>query len=935
MSSIISARPDFREEQSLLPEPDIKQSLASVSYSLVPDMSLKFNIGTEDWGEAFMPDPDVQRESNEIQTKLIRITRPFRIRWDLFTMLLALYNCVTVPLAFSFNTAENETVLAINTLFDCIFMVDVVLNFFTTFIDSNGDEVVDQRTIALNYLKLMFWVDFLSSVPIDNFADSMFNQSDVSKVLMMSDLVKLIRILRLTRIIRFLRARDQTKYVIKLMTLLMYLFIWIHLASCFYFALARTHEDWIPVPDFANGVQDIYDKSLLDQYVIAFYHGVWMLKGNELGPTDTDMAAYGGFIMILGALITAILFGELAVIVSSFSRKQTIFQELLETSITTMQKLEIPAPLKMKVLEYISTTYASISAQEEYESFMRYISPSLAREVRRVLYEPIMSANCIMATEPTQISAFMLQNLEQQFVKPEQEIIVQGSEAEGFYFIVMGECTVYVTDEQNNKNLVCYLNRGSHFGEISLLYDTLTTASVESKEYSTVAKLSPEIFTELLNRHPSLANKFRKNTQKYEDDFKSFLLDGIGQANYFSFLPPDSFQELAYWMKPQVYEPGEYLFKPSDPVDCMYFISEGILELSFTFNDRFISLLKDRQNIEEITPYMMAKSLSEYNIQAFDISKCERLKPKAEIVPLEQNYRLVGSIFNHETTPVGFFRLGEFMQEVIIQHVTPGTLMCSKLVLMNEVHYLQCKVVTNAKVYKLPANLIFSLCEEHKSYQQQLAFLRSGLVKVKEGKEVKLYGPIDILEGRINHHRIRWKSAICAVIVNLRNARSSDGHRLVKLIPKIKAILACEKVGNYDLAQRVIKGEIPAHLITEEGMLDPSASRLSKSSIIVTRTHPVMALIRKMYDDVMLPNGSIYRMITSLERIAKSQNRNFEKLNFDLKKQKQLLLKVLKKLDPNCPFQSQSLTVDEGLDVYGSEEASPLWASLEQFASYG
>jgi CRP-like cAMP-binding protein len=852
----------------------------------------------------YTPDPDVPREINEIQTKLIRITRPFRVKWDLFSMVLALYNCVTVPLFFAFEYNPSEALLAINTAIDCVFMVDIILNFFTTYISSTGDEVVDCRQICTRYLKRMFLIDFLSSFPIDNFFDALFGKSDYSQALMMTDLMKLVRILRLTRIVRFMRAKDQTKHIFKLMTLFMYLFIWIHLSACFFYAIARQDEEWIPVPDFANGVSDIYEAPLIEQYLTVLYHGVWMLKGNELGPTNAELAAYGGFIMILGALVTAILFGELAVILSSFSRKTTHFQELVETSITTMQKLEIPGTLQQKILEYISTTHASISAQEEYESFMRYISPSLAKEVRRVIYQPVMESNVVMSSVPPTVIHFMLQQLSHQFAKPEEEIIAQGTEPEGFYFTIIGECSVFVTNERNTKTQVCDLVRGSHFGEIALLYDTLTTASVESREYSTVAKLQPEGFRELMSRHPKLARSFMKNTQQYRDEFKTFLLDGISQANYFTFLPEETFHELAYWMKPEQLEQGDYLFKPADPVDSLYFVLEGILELSFTFNDRFVSLLKDRQRIEDITPYMASRSLTDYTQQTIDLTRCDRLKHKVEVVPIEQNYTIIASIFAHESTPIGCYRLGEFLQEVVVQHLTSGTLLCSQLVLLDEIHYLQCKAITPVKVCRLPSNLIFSLCKDHKSYQQQISVLKNKLKSNQGSRVTKLYSPIDILEARLSTPRLKWKQAIAQVILIVRDRRRGEGLRLVKLIPKIKAILACEDAGNFELAQRVIKGEIPPHLITESGTLDTSAAKLD-GSLLVTQTHPVMTLIRKLCDSILQPSGSIYRKITSLERIAVTQNKGFADINSDFKSQKQLLQSILSKLDPHFRSSSQ------------------------------
>ena len=58
--------------------------------------------------------------------------------------------------------------LILNTIIDIFFIVDLVLNFFTTYIDPiNGSEVVDHRTIISKYLKRDFWIDLAASIPTD------------------------------------------------------------------------------------------------------------------------------------------------------------------------------------------------------------------------------------------------------------------------------------------------------------------------------------------------------------------------------------------------------------------------------------------------------------------------------------------------------------------------------------------------------------------------------------------------------------------------------------------------------------------------------------------------------------------------------------------------------------------------------------------------
>lgn len=101
--------------------------------------------------------------------KVYRITRPFRTRWDLIMMVLALYNCFTVPFFVSFYTEKSVMFFVLNTLIDMVFLCDVYLNFYTTYIDKNGDEITDHKKIVHNYVTGGLWLDLVASVPIDNF----------------------------------------------------------------------------------------------------------------------------------------------------------------------------------------------------------------------------------------------------------------------------------------------------------------------------------------------------------------------------------------------------------------------------------------------------------------------------------------------------------------------------------------------------------------------------------------------------------------------------------------------------------------------------------------------------------------------------------------------------------------------------------------------
>ena len=53
-----------------------------------------------------------------------------------------------------------------DSVLDFLFIIDMILNFFTAIENDNGEVTVDRKKIALIYFKGWFLVDLTSSVPI-------------------------------------------------------------------------------------------------------------------------------------------------------------------------------------------------------------------------------------------------------------------------------------------------------------------------------------------------------------------------------------------------------------------------------------------------------------------------------------------------------------------------------------------------------------------------------------------------------------------------------------------------------------------------------------------------------------------------------------------------------------------------------------------------
>jgi hypothetical protein len=71
-------------------------------------------------------------------------------------MILATFNCFEILYSIAFRELDdvNIAVDLINFVIDLIYLMDVLINFRTTFVDNKtGAEVINQKRIAFNYLK--------------------------------------------------------------------------------------------------------------------------------------------------------------------------------------------------------------------------------------------------------------------------------------------------------------------------------------------------------------------------------------------------------------------------------------------------------------------------------------------------------------------------------------------------------------------------------------------------------------------------------------------------------------------------------------------------------------------------------------------------------------------------------------------------------------
>ncbi|XP_034246959.1 potassium/sodium hyperpolarization-activated cyclic nucleotide-gated channel 2 isoform X2 [Thrips palmi] len=146
----------------------------------------------------------------------------FRFYWDLCMLLLLVANLIILPVAISFFNDDLSTRwIAFNCLSDTIFLIDIVVNFRTGIMQQDNAEqvILDPKIIAKNYLKTWFFLDLISSIPLDyiflifnqDFSESfqILHAGRALRILRLAKLLSLVRLLRLSRLVRYVSQWEE------------------------------------------------------------------------------------------------------------------------------------------------------------------------------------------------------------------------------------------------------------------------------------------------------------------------------------------------------------------------------------------------------------------------------------------------------------------------------------------------------------------------------------------------------------------------------------------------------------------------------------------------------------------------------------------------------------------------------------------------------
>ncbi|GLD93398.1 hypothetical protein PINS_up001990 [Pythium insidiosum] len=280
--------------------------------------------------------------------------------WDLLSAGVVVYYSWIVPfmLCFSWYELPHRTKVTLRVL-DVWGCLDVLLRFRTGIIEF-GAVVMNPKRVRRAYVRsIWFPIDIVSSVPLELIFTNASNIT-TRKTIKMIKYVKLPRLLRIGRFVKYVKGYKRYSSLIIMLNALVFI---AHVAGCAWVAILKPCEELV-----ATDEPLCKDDGAMRMYWIAFHHGLVSLLGISVNHVESaDEILSGGYhrqrpqdhldeslylwssgVSILGALLTAAIYGTIISLVQSWNRAENKFRKKMDQITHEMEALALPRHIRVR-----------------------------------------------------------------------------------------------------------------------------------------------------------------------------------------------------------------------------------------------------------------------------------------------------------------------------------------------------------------------------------------------------------------------------------------------------------------------------------------------------------------------------------------------------------------------------------------------------------
>lgn len=168
--------------------------------------------------------------------------------WDIIISFLIVITILLIPYEVFFVDTVTYGVQTFHFVVDAMFVADVGATFNTAIVDmdhADGRYITNRSIIAAKYLKFWFWVDIVSSIPLDviveSIVDHRYNTAALFQAIRILRLAKLARLFKLKRLISNFEFLSSNSSLVSFAVLLTQIVFFAHITACLWYSLATNN----------------------------------------------------------------------------------------------------------------------------------------------------------------------------------------------------------------------------------------------------------------------------------------------------------------------------------------------------------------------------------------------------------------------------------------------------------------------------------------------------------------------------------------------------------------------------------------------------------------------------------------------------------------------------------------------------------------------
>ncbi|XP_058805010.1 potassium voltage-gated channel unc-103 isoform X2 [Phymastichus coffea] len=476
--------------------------------------------------------PEYKLQSPRIHKWTILHYSPFKAVWDWIILILVMYTAIFTPYVAAFllpepdhqrrktnsNNYGEDPMVIIDLIVDVTFIVDILINFRTTFVNSNDEVVSHPGKIAVHYFKGWFIIDLVAAIPFD----LLLFGSNTDETTTLIGLLKTARLLRLVRVAR--KIDRYSEYGAAVLVLLMATFALIaHWMACIWYAIGngerpklKSKVGWLDI--LANDTHQFYGPddsggpSIKSRYVTALYFTFSSLTsvgfGNVAPNTDAEKI-FTIIVMLIGSLMYASIFGNVSAIIQRLYSGTARYHTQMLRVREFIKFHQIPNPLRQRLEEYFqhAWTYTNgIDMNSVLKGFPECLQADICLHLNRNL---LNNSRAFQGASPGCLRALSLK-FKTTHAPPGDTLVHRGDVLTSLYFIARGSIEILKDDI-----VMAILSKDDVFGENPCIYTTIgkSSCNVCALTYCDLHKIHRDDLLDVLALYPEFAQHFIQNLE--------------------------------------------------------------------------------------------------------------------------------------------------------------------------------------------------------------------------------------------------------------------------------------------------------------------------------------------------------------------------------------------------------------------------------------